>query len=217
MIVAEGVAVSRESGTLLHPFSTRLEKGRAGAVIGPNGAGKTTFLRVVAGLLAPSEGTIRVAGVKPDDRNAEFRRSVTGLIGTPPVARDLTLHEHLMMIAATWGETIPGARQKADSLLEELEIAQFRNRFPHELSSGQSQLAALALVLARPCELLLLDEPEQRLDPERLENVGRVLRARVEDGLTLLLATHSVSLREAVADDLLRVPVAEEEPAHGES
>lgn len=178
------------------------------ALTGANGSGKTTLLRVVAGLERPSSGCCRVAGRPVDERDPAFRRGVAALIGTPPTARDLTLREHLELVARTWGSDSVQARAVGDQLLSELGLTGLADRFPHQLSAGQAQLCALALTLARPGQVLLLDEPEQRLDEERLDAVAEVLDRRRRAGATLLLATHSRRLVEVLVDDELRLKEA---------
>ena len=198
-VEVERVSVVVDGVPLLRPTDLTAAAGEAVAVTGPNGAGKTTLLRVLAGLTRPSTGSARVAGRPVDERRAEFRRAVSGAVGHPPVARDLTLAEHLAVIAASWGSDAEEARTRAAGHLERWRLAPLARRFPHELSSGQSQLAALAMATVRPYDVLLLDEPEQRLDPDRLQLVIGILREELEDGRTLVLATHSPVLRDAVA------------------
>ncbi|MFT7710782.1 ABC transporter ATP-binding protein [Clavibacter tessellarius] len=198
-VEVERVSVVVDGVPLLRPTDLTAVAGEAVAVTGPNGAGKTTLLRVLAGLTRPSTGSARVAGRPVDERRAEFRRAVSGAVGHPPVARDLTLAEHLAVIAASWGSDAEEARTRAADHLERWRLAPLARRFPHELSSGQSQLAALAMATVRPYDVLLLDEPEQRLDPDRLQLVIGILREELEAGRTLVLATHSPVLRDAVA------------------
>lgn len=108
------------------------------------------------------------------------------------------MREHLELVARTWGADRTAARTATEQLLSELALTRLAERFPHQLSAGQAQLCSLALTLARPCEVLLLDEPEQRLGV-----VTQALRRRQVAGTTLLLATHSRGLVEALADDEL--------------
>lgn len=201
----EGVGVVREGIVLLLEASGAVRSGEILALVGANGSGKTTLLRVLAGMLEPTAGTVRIAGRAPDDRDRRFRAALAALIGPPQTARDLTVAEHLRFIAATWGMSAAAATEQTEALLEELAISSLGSRFPHELSSGQSQLVSLALTLARPARVLLLDEPEQRLDAERLELVITALRSRAEAGAALVLATHSPRLLEALADDRLHL------------
>ncbi|WP_245851097.1 ABC transporter ATP-binding protein [Brachybacterium vulturis] len=204
----DDVGVVRDDQVLLLGATGSVQTGEILALTGANGSGKTTLLRVLAGLLAPTAGTVRIAGGAPDDRDRRFRTALGALIGPPQTARDLTVAEHLRFIAATWGMPAPAAAQRAQELLEELEIVPLGRRFPHELSSGQTQLVSLALTFARPAQVLLLDEPEQRLDAQRLELVIGALRARVDAGAAMVLATHSPRLLEALADVRLHLEEA---------
>lgn len=205
-----GVAVGEQ--TLLLPVSFDLKAGQTLAVVGPNGSGKTTLLRVLAGLMSLSTGTVTVGGAPPDERQPAFRSQVTSLLGVPPLARNLTLREYLTLIAISWGSSADQAARRADVLLDEFGIARLARRFPHELSSGQTQLYILAVTLARPFQILLLDEPEQRLDPDRLTLVGDALIRRKNAGATVILATHSRSLVDRVADQVLTLAEDGDDP-----
>lgn len=196
----EGVGVVSDDNVLLLDAAGRARGGEILALTGANGSGKTTLLRVLAGLTDPTAGTVRIAGRRPDDRDRIFRATLAALIGPPQTARDLTIVEHLQFIGATWGTGAKAARVQAEELLEELQIGVLGRRFPHELSSGQSQLVSLALTLARPSRVLLLDEPEQRLDVDRLGLVIDAVRARAEAGCAVVLASHSPRLLEELAD-----------------
>ncbi|WME23576.1 ABC transporter ATP-binding protein [Brachybacterium sp. GU-2] len=203
VVAFEGIGVLREESVLLLEASGRVDAGEVLAVTGPNGSGKTTLLRVIAGLLAPTAGRVRVAGRRPDDRDRVFREALSALIGPAQTARDLTVLEHLQFVGATWGSDASAARARGRELLEELRILPLADRFPHELSSGQSQLVSLALALARPSAVLVLDEPEQRLDPDRLDLVIDALRGRARAGTAIVLASHSPRLVDQLADGRL--------------
>lgn len=201
----DGIGVVRDEAVLLLEATGSVDSGGILAVTGPNGAGKTTLLRTVAGILQPTSGQVRVNGRVPDDRDRAFRRSLAALIGPPQTARDLTIAEHLQFIAATWGARAGEARERAGELLTELDIVQLGSRYPHELSSGQTQLASIALTLARPFDVLILDEPEQRLDPERLGLVIAALERRTHKGAALMIASHSPRLVDELATDVLEI------------
>lgn len=205
MIDVEQVDVLTADVTLLHPVSVHLRAGEVLAVRGRNGTGKSTLLRVLAGARKPSHGSARIGGAIVDSRDRRFRRRVSAMIGSPPMAPDLTVLEHVGLVAATWnaGGEEPSVSERG--VLDELGLDTLTDRYPHELSSGQLQLFGLALVLARPFDVLLLDEPEQRLDPEHVALVGRVLRARRDAGATVVLATHSALLADTVADRTLQL------------
>ncbi|MBD9697922.1 ATP-binding cassette domain-containing protein [Flavimobilis sp. GY10621] len=201
----DAVSVVLDGSTLLTPTSAAVPAGGTLVVRGPNGSGKSTLLRVVAGVRAPTTGTATVDGRAPDPRRRAFRQLVAGTVESPVPARDLTLAEHVALVATTWGTPVRAARTFATELLGRLGVAELAARFPHELSSGQTQLAAIAVVLARPSALLLLDEPEQRLDADRVATVAELLAERRAAGTTLLVATHSDALEAALGGPVLRL------------
>jgi len=207
-VAAREVTVRIDDAPLLPPVTFDLEHGRTLAVTGPNGSGKTTLLRVLAGVQPPSGGDVSVLGAAPDERSPTFRAGVAALLDPPPLSRSLVLAEYLALVGTSWGLELDPATDQAEDLLAELGIAALAHRFPHELSSGQRQLYGLTLVLARPCTLLILDEPEQRLDPDRLELVARALERRKAAGTTLVLASHSPTLVAHLADERLELDEA---------
>lgn len=208
MITVDQVGVVASGTVLLSPVSIEVRRGEAVVVRGRNGTGKSTLLQVLAGVRKPSSGTVRINGSIVAERDRGFRRTVSTMIGLPPMAVDLTVRDHVTLVATTWFDDPAAVEGIAESVLEELGLGELGERFPHELSSGQTQLFGLALMLARPFEVLILDEPEQRLDPEHVESVIRALRSRRDRGSTLVVATHSVVLTEALADHVLELGTA---------
>lgn len=211
LVLARNLSVSFDRQTLLSSVSFSIGRGEALAVLGPNGSGKTTLLRVVSGRLPSSTGTIMVCGMQPNEKNPQFRAVVAGLLGNPPSAPNLTVHEHVALVAASWNVGVDTAREQADGLLDRFRIAHLASRYPHELSTGQSQLFALALTLSRSSDVLLLDEPEQRLDADRLLLVGEILRSLVSEGKTIIMASHSSELVDQVCDSQIHL----RETTHG--
>ncbi|SOE05717.1 ABC transporter [Rathayibacter rathayi] len=203
MIDVQQVVVAVDSVTLLPPTSVRVKAGEIVVVRGKNGAGKSTLLKVLTGVRSPTGGTVTVGGEPVSRRNRAFRRRVASLISLPPLAPDLTVEDHVRLVAATWFDESADAERSASDALGALALDGLLHRFPHELSSGQQQLFALALVVARPFEVLVLDEPEQRLDDERLALVGDLLDKRRTDGVAIVIATHSAALTDRLADRVL--------------
>lgn len=200
MIQVEQVGVVSGGVALLDPVSLDVSRGEALVVRGSNGAGKSTLLRVLAGARTPTSGSARIADTVVTEGDRMLRRRVSTMIGLPPMAVDLTVRDHVLLVATTWVDDGDAAAELTDGVIAELGIDWLGERYPHELSSGQTQLFGLALVLARPFDVLILDEPEQRLDPEHVDAVIEVLRARRDAGATLVIATHSSVLADALAD-----------------
>lgn len=192
---AHEVSWSVDDVEILPPVSFETAPGSCTAVVGPNGSGKTTLLRIVSGRLDASSGSVRVFGRDADDRVDAFRRDVSDLVGAPATYDDLTVGDHLDFIGRLWKVEDPLAP------LEALDAAGLVRRYVDELSSGQRQLAYLAMALARPARLLVLDEPEQHLDAERRGLVADLLRSRRSSGTAIVVATHDPIMRDRLADD----------------
>ena len=208
VLLADGVGKKIDEAVLLLPTDMELEPAQCVVLRGPNGSGKTTLLRILAGTVPPSEGAATLDGSPVDERDELTRTAIAALIGAPATYRDLTLVDHLVLIGATWGQVGDSAAGRADAMLELLEIDHLAARFPHELSSGQQQLFHLSMVLVRPSSILILDEPEQRLDTDKRDLLTRILLGRQDDGSSLLVACHDPAMTEALADSILDLELA---------
>lgn len=204
-LLARGVTKRIGETTLLAPVDIEAGPGRCVVLRGPNGSGKTTLLRVLAGAMDPSEGVVELDGRPVDERSAHTREHVAALLGTSATYRDLTLVDHLVLIDSTWGRDIETADDRAEQMLERLEVRHLAERFPHELSSGQQQLFQLSMVLFRPSQLLLLDEPEQRLDTHKRELLTQILLERKATGSSLVVACHNPAMTEELADHIIDI------------
>jgi len=202
---AEGVSKTIGPVTLLPETSLDVAPGTALVLRGPNGAGKTTLLKILAGTLDPTTGEATIDGRKADERDRVIRATVAALLGAPTAYRDLTLADHLTLIDATWGRDPDTCDERVTAGLAALEIEHLHDRFPHELSSGQSQLFRLALTLFRPATVLILDEPEQRLDTDKRALVADLLVARKRSGTTIVVACHDPAMTKTIADAVLDV------------
>jgi len=201
---AVGVTKLIEDNVLLSATNVDVRSGRCIVLRGSNGSGKTTLLRILAGTTDASAGTVTLDGEPVDERTAATRASVAALIGAPTAYRDLTLVDHLVLIDATWGRDGEAA-ERAEEMLATLEIEHLAERFPHELSSGQQQLFHLAMVLSRPSRVLLLDEPEQRLDTHKRGLLTQILLDRKSTGTALVIACHDPEMTSAIADRVVDI------------
>jgi ABC-type multidrug transport system ATPase subunit len=180
------------------PVSFNLPQGRAVALVGANGAGKSTVLRAVIGLLEPAGGTLTVLGAPPDERSVEFRTKVSSVLDDDAYFPGLTVAEHLYLTAR--GHAMLGARELVTELLDEFGLSEHSASLPTALSSGQRRRLLLAAGFVRPRSLLVLDEPEQRLDLRMRQALADRLNAEKEAGGTVLMATHDATLVREVAD-----------------
>jgi ABC-type multidrug transport system ATPase subunit len=186
----------------LQPTDLTVSAGQCAALLGVNGSGKSTLLRIAAGRDTPTSGQVHYDG-EPLREDALVARTEIAVVGDPAsVYPDLTVREHVLIVAVAHGG---GSRSPdlADAALAECRLAEHATALPGWLSSGQRQALQLAAVLVRPRRLLILDEPEQRLDPEARRWLAGVLIREKERGSALLLATHHFELAEAVADEAI--------------
>ncbi|KAA1395494.1 ABC transporter ATP-binding protein [Aeromicrobium ginsengisoli] len=178
-----------------------VEAGRALAITGPNGSGKSTALRCIAGADEPTDGTIELDGAALDERSAVVRRDLAVVMDDMSFFPDLSVVEHLDLLARA--HSIEDVESVVDAVLTDVGLLAQAGQLPGTLSSGQRRRLALATAFVRPRRLLILDEPEQRLDAGGLAWLADRLNAEKRQGLGILLVSHDTSLVEAVADDVL--------------
>lgn len=188
------VTVSYGGVAVLDDLDASVEYGEIGCFIGLNGSGKSTALRCAGGLVKPDAGRVRVAGVNPSGASTTFWRDVVALLGDEAWYPDLTVGEHLDLFRAIHGDREVAGVPPRDELLDLLGLAGRVHVVPAVLSSGQRQRLLLAAALARPATVLLLDEPEQRLDAEIRGVLADLLLARAAAGTAVLLASHDRKL-----------------------
>jgi ABC-2 type transport system ATP-binding protein len=200
LLVLTGVSRSYGALAALKKIDIAVTAGRCLALLGVNGSGKSTLLRIAAGRDTPTTGQVRYGGLplREDDLVARTEVAVVGDVSS--AYPDLTVREHLQLVAIAHGA---GARTPGlvDDALRECRLSDHDEALPGSLSSGQRQALQLAAVLVRPRRLLILDEPEQRLDPGARRWLADLLVREKSRGAAVLLATHHVELAEAVADE----------------
>ena len=195
--------VSRAFGTVqaVRGATLRAEPGRVTGLVGPNGAGKTTLLLMLASLLAPDSGTIRIGGVDPVEDPLAARR----LLGWMPDALgawpSLTARETIVTTARLYGIDKPAAEARAQQLLALVGLAPLADSAAKVLSRGQKQKLGLARALVHDPQVLLLDEPASGLDPEARVQLRILLRRLAAEGRTVLISSHILSELEEVVDD----------------
>jgi heme ABC exporter ATP-binding subunit CcmA len=176
---------------ILHGIDLTLAPGEALAVIGPNGAGKTTLLRVLAGLLRPTAGEVRVLG-RPLARGEHQARRAIGLLTHQSLLYDdLTLLENLTFAARLY--LLDQPREAARRALEGAGLGDRIDELPRRLSRGLLQRASIARSLLHQPKVLLLDEPFTALDASAAERLRADLRSRLAQGLGLVLVTHHLA------------------------
>ncbi|MFF0739478.1 ATP-binding cassette domain-containing protein [Streptomyces sp. NPDC004111] len=197
--------VSRSYGdrVVLDTVSLSVAPGECVALVGENGSGKSTLLRMAAGRETPTSGTVLFDGDPFDEDSATARVRIATVMDAGAFYPDLTVREHLMLIALGHG-LADGADPAVDEVLAHHRLSGHADVLPSALSSGQTQALLLAAAFVRPHDLLVLDEPEQRLDAQARRELARRVAAHRDAGVAVLLATHHPAL-SAVADRVVEL------------
>lgn len=227
MIIVENLVKSYRSNCVLHGIDHTQKRGEAVVLIGPSGCGKSTFLRCLNQLEVPDAGRITIGGVTilggQPPRTAEEKEQQRQLrLRAGMVFQSFNLFPHLTVLDnITSGPRIVKAMPKEDAemlardLLSKVGLENKAESYPGQLSGGQQQRVAIARALAMQPEVMLFDEPTSALDPELRDEVLKVMRNLVEDGMTMIVVTHEMQFAREVADRVLFFDagrVAEEGP-----
>ncbi len=181
-----GVEVVRAGRTVLRVERMTVPAGQIAALVGPNGAGKSSLLEVLAFLL-PARGTLRFFGACPPPE-PDARR--VGLLPQRPYLFDTSVEANVGWGLRARGVPRDERARRVRAALEAVGLSGFERRRARTLSGGESQRVALARLLVLEPRVLLLDEPTNHLDPESRERIEAVVRARLREGVTVVMATH---------------------------
>jgi putative ABC transport system ATP-binding protein len=196
--VSKTVTSGSEPLTILHPLTAQIPRGQFVAVVGPSGSGKSTLLGLIAGLDAPTSGSVFIDGVDitrlDEDALARLRGEKIGIVFQFfHLIPSLTAHENVAVPMEIAG--IDGAADRADALLEEVGLTGRAHHYPSQLSGGEQQRVALARALANNPPIVLADEPTGNLDSTNGRHIMKLLRdVHRARGTTLVLVTHDVEL-----------------------
>ncbi|HEY9596410.1 MAG TPA: ABC transporter ATP-binding protein [Cyanophyceae cyanobacterium] len=193
----------RSGGRILEAVrsvSLTLTAGEVLAFLGPNGAGKTTTIKMIAGLIRPDGGQVRIAGIDPH-RNPKALRLVGAVLeGNRNLYWRLTPEENLEYFGVLKGLSGREARRRGKELLERFDLLSKRRVTVQTLSRGMQQKLAIAVALVHQPKLLLLDEPTLGLDVEATVHVKALVRAIASSGCAILLTTHQLDIAEELSD-----------------
>jgi ABC-2 type transport system ATP-binding protein len=181
-------------------LNLNVRSGEFYALLGPNGAGKTTTLRMIAGLLRPDAGSIRVCGIDALADPVAAKRLMAWISDEPMIYDKLTPREYLEFVAGLWGLAPAHAEPRAQDLLAWLELTPHAQERCEGFSKGMRQKVALAGALIHEPRLIILDEPLTGLDAGSARQVKSVLRERVRAGGTVIMTTHILEVAERMAD-----------------
>jgi ABC-2 type transport system ATP-binding protein len=199
MIAAQRLTRRFGSRTAVNDVTFEVARSEIVALLGPNGAGKTTTLRMLAGLIAPTSGSIVVDGVQLTRASGAAVRTRIGFLTEAPGLWDrLTVRENLRIYGGLYG--LPDVDARVTRALDLFGLADRASTRTVELSKGMRQKVALARALLHDPMVLLLDEPTSGLDPEVTRTVRLLLEERRAAGCSIIVSTHNLDEAERLAD-----------------
>lgn len=197
----EAQHLTKDYGTVLavSDVSFRVGKGEIVGFLGPNGAGKSTTLRMLAGFLGPTSGSVSIDGIDIQEKPHEAKRRIGYMPEAAPLYPELRVNEYLDFRAALKGVARRERREAVRRVMDSVAIADVADTIIDHLSKGYRQRVGLADALLASPPLLILDEPTAGLDPNQIRDVRKLIR-ELGKTHTILLSTHILSEVEAVCD-----------------
>ncbi len=186
--------------TAVDRISLEVPRGELFGLLGPNGAGKTTTMRMIAGILQPTSGSLMVGGIDMLAKPLEAK-AVIGFIPDRPFVYDkLTGGEFLRFAAALYGQDGPGIERRIDELLEIFDLSGWKHELTESYSHGMRQKLIICGALVHRPELIVVDEPMVGLDPKSARLLKDLFRQFVDRGGTVLMSTHTLEVAEVMCD-----------------
>lgn len=187
--------------TAVRQLTFNVQPGEVLGLLGPNGAGKTTTLRCLTGVIPPTSGSIRLAGLDLAKNPVETKRKLAFFPDEPRLFDHLSVWQHLVFTARLY--QVSNYEQRGRALLEEFAIADKADAMPGELSRGMKQKLTLACGLLHEPQVVLFDEPLTGLDPAGIRGMKDTMRRLAREGAALILSSHLLSLLEEVCTHVL--------------
>ena len=190
VIHAQGLSKQFGNFFAVERLDLRVPRGTIYGFLGPNGCGKTTAMRMLTGLLTPSQGTVSVLGLEIPKHAEQLKQSIGYMTQKFSYYNDLSVAENLSFCASVYCVSANEAKQRISEQISHYGLDSFKNRLVSGLSGGQRQRVALACATLHRPELLFLDEPTSAVDPENRRNFWEKLFDLSDQGTTILVSTH---------------------------
>ena len=202
-IVVEDLVKKYGDLTAVNGISFKVRKGEVFGFLGPNGAGKTTTIHILTTLLKPTSGDAYVGGYHVVKEARKVRESIGVVFQDPSLDDQLTAYENMYLHGRIYGMSGEDLKRRVDSLLEFVDLKEFRNKQVKTFSGGMRRRLEIARALVHKPKILFLDEPTLGLDPQTRANIWDYIQElRKTEGTTIFLTTHYMDEAEILADRL---------------
>jgi ABC-2 type transport system ATP-binding protein len=186
--------------TAVQRLSLSIGRGEIFGFIGPNGAGKTTTIKMMGGVMAPTEGTITIAGIDMQAEPRKAKRKVGFIPDRPFLYEKLTALEFMQFTADIYGVPEELFPDKAAAILALFSLADWSNELIESYSHGMKQRLIMAAALLHDPEVLIVDEPMVGLDPLAIIMVKNLFKRLASQGVTIFMSTHTLKVAEDICD-----------------
>ena len=200
MIHLQGVEKRYGNFQALYPLNLHVQKGEVFGFLGPNGAGKTTTIRILSGVLVPTNGDVKINGIDIVSNPVESKKHVGYIPDRPYLYDKLTAREFLHFVGDIYEMEKDEIIQKGDALLAENDLSARADELIEAYSHGMKQRLVLSAALLHSPSLLIVDEPMVGLDPHGAKRIKEQFRKIADEGRTVFLSTHSLDVAQEVCD-----------------
>ena len=205
MITCQNLARRFGDLTAVDGLTFSVAPGAICAFLGPNGAGKSTTVKMLTGLLTPTDGRVEVCGLDPSAKALELKRQIGVLPEDLGLFDDLTVEEHLLLTGDVYGIGRETTRARTAQLLHALSLEHGRHTFAAACSHGMRKKTAFAMALLPNPRVLFLDEPFEAIDPVTSKIMRDLLQSVARRGVTVFLTSHILSVAEQIATQVVMI------------
>ena len=188
------------SFTAVNSINLTVPRGELFGFLGPNGAGKTTSLRMIAGILQPTAGTVTIGGVDINTDPTAAKSRLGFIPDRPFIYEKLTGSEFLRFVAGLYEQRGPEVEHRARELMALFDLEDWRDELVESYSHGMRQKLIIASAFLHRPDVIVVDEPHVGLDPKSIKILRELLREYVNRGHTIMMSTHSLDVAEQMCD-----------------
>jgi len=200
MISLDNVSKRYGTKTAVSGLSLEVPRGQLFAFLGPNGAGKTTTLKMICGLLFPTDGRVTVGGFDLRTQGDEARKLISYVPDQPFLYEKLTGREFLQFTCDLYGMLSKHAAERMAIVIDRFHLEDFVDDLTERYSHGMRQRTVFAAALVHDPQVLIADEPTVGLDPKSIRELKVLLRELAANGVTVFLSTHTLDIAQELAD-----------------
>lgn len=200
MIELTNVTKQYDNTTVVEPLNLQINAGEMVGIIGHNGAGKSTTMKMIAGLVEPTTGQVRVMGRDIHREGVKIKGQIGYLPEESPLYETMTAHQYLLFFSELYSMPRQKAQERIAQLLTSLDLEDNEKKLTGQFSKGMKRKTAIARTLLHDPTLLILDEPNSGLDPLTSFFIINYLRTLKREGKTILLSAHNLFHVETICD-----------------